>query len=1532
MRHLVYLNYVILALFTHYEIAAANALMPSCSTALSGTYTINPSLPSSATNYSDFTTLANDLNDCGVMGPVTVNVAAGIYNEQIYLHNIPGTSGSQNIIIQADPAATARPVISFNTSGSTSYVMRLDTVSHLIIKNLAIAATGSTGSAVSIAGGYNDYISFENDSIYCASNTFSCVYSYLSGPISHITFRNNIINGGQYGMRFYGSSSNSGNEIIIDSNQIINWQHYGLYATYLHNSSFNHNIVTSNTSGSVVALTAIFCNDSEIRFNLIDVSGVMVTGMKSANCYRTDIWGNEIYTSSVQDNTGLLIEDSFGSTINRVLVANNMIGISGGFPAVGMYCLDGNRNDIIHNTVRVVSGINSIALKIHITSGNGRFEYFNNNLVNQAGGYAVYASNLNGVDTMDFNNYFSSGSNLAYLNSALPSLSNWQSSTGFDINSVSTNPIFNGPLDLHVSDSVLYGAGLSWPSVTTDIDLQPRLGQNPDIGADEFELSGCWPPTNFMVDQVIGVNGSLIWQMDTGSTAQIEYGASGYLPGTGTRTNSIDSSFYIITGLAPFTSYDVYIREICSSNDTSTWYGPVVLTTNCDSAMHGAYTIDPSSTGPRNFMSFTGLANTLNTCGVSGPVTVNVAGGTYNEQFYVHNIPGAGASNPILIQGDPGSSRVLLEFNTSFQQPLSYVMQFDTISYLTIRGISIYNSGTHSAISLYHGFNDHLAFVEDSITANVNGSLGPICIDGVNQNRGPNTNILIRRNVFTGGSNAIEFSSFGTADSSYNLTIDSNIFEGWYISAITINEYDNLSITHNELSNTSAGQHLSHPLRVSYSEGGIISDNFIDFDGHASFNLEVRYSKGFDVLRNNIISHCQNDVIGIDYRFCEGDSINATVVSNNMISVSSISNFAYGFNFTSCNNVNLVHNSVNVLSGNSTYALYIGNGTNIDNQFLNNSLINLAGGYVLRIPNSGITDTLDYNNYFTTGNSLSVRGNFNTYNSLVQWRAYSGTDLNSISAPSNYFSNDDLHSKSKYLDGNGVPLSYVAYDIDGEARSVISPDIGADEYEVCYYPDSLTLDSLGLYEAIIGWNPGTMISYVSLVNLIVQDTTRFSGSMDSLFFSGLTPNTSYLVSIFDSCIGTGLASDTAFLNFTTLPCPVVNANFSFGKRFHSVDLNSSASLGIDSIYWDFGDGNSSNAQNPNHVYADTGTYQVWMYIYNSDCGGSDSLLQIIQICDTVMAGFTTQSSFLNVSFTSSSYQADSLFWDFGDGSPGSSLSSPIHNYVSQGVYNIQLLAFNPCGESDTITSVLEVCDSVFADFMYSSSILELTLTSLSINADSLYWQLGDGSTSSAANFVRSYDTAGIFHVRLTAYNACGDSSVVSYLIELCDTVLADFSFVVDSISFTHIHVTFDGTSSKNVNSFAWDFGDGTTSTISLTPSHAYLISSGTNLVARLKVFNKCNDSATYGESMLGIKLSELPIESWFTIYPNPADEYVWAQHPTGFVKKMMLFDLRGSLISEVTGNRMILHDIAPGQYFLQIHSDMGVESRKLIKQ
>jgi len=113
----------------------------------------------------------------------------------------------------------------------------------------------------------------------------------------------------------------------------------------------------------------------------------------------------------------------------------------------------------------------------------------------------------------------------------------------------------------------------------------------------------------------------------------------------------------------------------------------------------------------------------------------------------------------------------------------------------------------------------------------------------------------------------------------------------------------------------------------------------------------------------------------------------------------------------------------------------------------------------------------------------------------------------------------------------------------------------------------------------------------------------------------------------------------------------------------------------DSLYWDFGDGNTAVGDSVTNTYS-PGTYLVTLIATN--IYGSDTTTQTVFV-DSIYAQFSIPSDSVNpgnvVSYTNTSYGGNSWSWDFGDSST-SGIQNPLHAYDSVGTYTIWLWVLN----------------------------------------------------------------------------------------------------------------------------------------------------------------------------------------------------------------------------------------------------------------
>jgi pectin methylesterase-like acyl-CoA thioesterase len=185
--------------------------------ALSGNYTIG-----SGGQYASFTAAVTDLTTKGVSAPVVFNVLDGVYDEQILIGAITGSSATNTITFQSQNSNPELVQLSFAASTvDGNYVVSLEGASHLIFKNLKIKATGTTYARTVRGQVALNNILFEGnvfESPITASTVFdrgNIIISALTS--SDIRFINNSIFGGSYGIFYQGTKkSNTINNFNIN--------------------------------------------------------------------------------------------------------------------------------------------------------------------------------------------------------------------------------------------------------------------------------------------------------------------------------------------------------------------------------------------------------------------------------------------------------------------------------------------------------------------------------------------------------------------------------------------------------------------------------------------------------------------------------------------------------------------------------------------------------------------------------------------------------------------------------------------------------------------------------------------------------------------------------------------------------------------------------------------------------------------------------------------------------------------------------------------------------------------------------------------------------------------------------------------------------------------------------------------------------------------------------------------------------------------------------------------------------------------
>ncbi|SDD76507.1 PKD repeat-containing protein, partial [Algoriphagus faecimaris] len=140
-----------------------------------------------------------------------------------------------------------------------------------------------------------------------------------------------------------------------------------------------------------------------------------------------------------------------------------------------------------------------------------------------------------------------------------------------------------------------------------------------------------------------------------------------------------------------------------------------------------------------------------------------------------------------------------------------------------------------------------------------------------------------------------------------------------------------------------------------------------------------------------------------------------------------------------------------------------------------------------------------------------------------------------------------------------------------------------------------------------------------------------------------------------------------------------------------------------------------------------------------------------------------------------------------------------------------------------------------------SETITVFFTDLSTDVDTWFWEFGNGGTSTAKNPIFSYNSFGEFTVRLTVSDTITGCSSITEKVFSNQPVSADFT-ANTTFGCGPLTVDFEDRS-EGATTWAWDFGDGTTST-EQNPSHTYQSSGTFTVTLSVNTGSTCTDSMT----------------------------------------------------------------------------------------
>jgi gliding motility-associated-like protein len=291
--------------------------------------------------------------------------------------------------------------------------------------------------------------------------------------------------------------------------------------------------------------------------------------------------------------------------------------------------------------------------------------------------------------------------------------------------------------------------------------------------------------------------------------------------------------------------------------------------------------------------------------------------------------------------------------------------------------------------------------------------------------------------------------------------------------------------------------------------------------------------------------------------------------------------------------------------------------------------------------------------------------------------------------------------------------------------------------------------------------------------------------------------------------------------------------------------------------WNFGNGQTSQLQNPTATYTAAGIYTVTLSSVDvNGCSGTKTNTLLVSNSPTTLFSADTLVACswpLTVNFTDASIGAVNYYWDFGDGN-SSILQNPSHTYTSSGTFEVTLTtnnSANSCSDS-LIKNNYIIISPPIANFISipDSGCVPLPVTFSSVSASAIdlitnyIWQFGDGQTivGSNSNPTNTYTTLGTFSPTLIVQtlNGCSDTIICNNCIKTGTLPTSNFSIVSDSVCY-NLPVNFTDLST-GATGWQWLFGDGATSPMQ-NSTHVYA-DTGSYSIKLIVYNNGCADTST----------------------------------------------------------------------------------------
>lgn len=431
---------------------------------LKGIYTIGGTDPSFAT----VAIAAGYISNWGILDSVTFHIRPAVYDAQVMIGQIPGSTPTKPVIFKADPATNQAPTLSFTSRyAERNYVMVLDGTDNTQFNNIIVSAnSGVYGNGI-ILRNTTSSLTFDKVEVNIPLTANGNGISIESTNYAEdLAIRRSMFNGGDYGVHSSYDTTLAAVNFTLLNNQFQRSKVGGLHIRNVNSALISGNTVKP-ASTAVQGLTVVKAVGN------VKITNNVILGLKQGDA--------------------IAVHEAPGSMMSGTLIANNMATVGeNGSNGNGITLHNTGFAGVYHNTIR---GFNtSLNASLFSINGGSNVTALNNILSNadRCIGIAITHGQTQSMPLTisDYNVIHTDSGRVGQINdgtatSQYTTLTQWRLATSKDANSISKRIVFSTDgVHLNGVDEQLFGDRTVKLIIDKDIDEDER--RNSYMGADEI--------------------------------------------------------------------------------------------------------------------------------------------------------------------------------------------------------------------------------------------------------------------------------------------------------------------------------------------------------------------------------------------------------------------------------------------------------------------------------------------------------------------------------------------------------------------------------------------------------------------------------------------------------------------------------------------------------------------------------------------------------------------------------------------------------------------------------------------------------------------------------------------------------------------------------------------------------------------------------------------------------------------------------------------------------------------------------------